>query len=64
MYICPTCNKQFDTAEKVAKHSLKCWKEHNPNHISKPAPHSDNIINRQMDNNILNFFEGLQQCKK
>ena len=34
MYICPTCQKQFDNSEDVAKHSLKCWREHNPNHKS------------------------------
>ncbi len=64
MYICPTCNKQFNTADQVAKHSLGCWKKHNPNHRSTPAPHSNDIVERQIDNNILNFFEGLQPCKK
>ena len=61
MYICPTCNKQFDNEETIAKHSLKCWKEHNPNYKSKSAPHSDNIEIREIDNNILNFFALLQE---
>ena len=63
MYICPTCNKKFNTAEQVAKHSLKCWKEHNPNHRSKEAPHSENIIEREIDSNVLNFFTSLQGDK-
>lgn len=64
MYICPTCNKKFEYEDDIAKHSLKCWKEHNPNHRSKEAPHSDDIIERQMNNDILNFFKGFQSCKK
>ena len=63
MYICPTCQKNFIKAEDIASHSLKCWREHNPNHKSKSAPHSDDIIKKQIDTSILNFFEGLQ-CKK
>ena len=63
MYICPTCNKQFNNPEDVAKHSLKCWRDHNPNHKSKEAPHSKDIVERQMNNDILNFFGGLS-CKK
>ena len=63
MYICPTCNKQFNNEEAVAKHSLKCWKEHNPNHRSKEAPHSENIIERKIDSNVLNFFISLQGDK-
>lgn len=64
MYICPTCNRQFNREEDVAAHFLKCWKDKNPNHKSKPAPRSDDIINRQMDDSIASFFEGLQLCKK
>ena len=64
MYICPTCQRSFDNAEDIAKHSLKCWKEHNPNHRSKEAPHSEDVVERQMNDNILSFFKELQQCKK
>ena len=63
MYICPICKKEFNTKESISAHSLKCWREHNPNHKSKPALHSDDIMTTQMDSSILNFFEGLQ-CKK
>jgi len=63
MYICPICNRQFDEEEKIAKHSLKCWREHNPYHQSTPASRSENITERKVSNDIANFFEVLQ-CKK
>ena len=59
MYICPTCNRQFKNAETIAKHSLGCWREHNPNYRSKEAPHSENIIQREIDDNVLAFFKGV-----
>jgi len=61
MYICPTCNRIFYDEESVAKHSLKCWKEHNPNHKSTPAPHSEDRIERKVNNDIINFFASLQK---
>lgn len=64
MYICPTCNKQFNNADDIAKHSLKCWKEHNPNHKSKSAPHSEDIIEHKMNDDIFKFFEGFPICRK
>lgn len=63
MYICPTCKKQFDNPEDVAKHSLKCWREHNPNHKSKSAPHSEDVMTRNID--LFKFFEGFPAvCRK
>ena len=61
MYICPTCNRKFKTEEAIAKHSLRCWKEHNPNHRSKEAPHSENITERKINSDIINFFASLQE---
>ncbi len=61
MYICPTCNKAFEDADMIAKHSLGCWRDHNPNHKSKPAPRSEDITTREVDNNVLNFFALLQK---
>ena len=55
MYICPICNKGFKTEESITKHSLQCWRAHNPNHESKPAP-CECTTERQIDNNVLNFF--------
>ena len=64
MYICPTCNKMFEAPESVAKHSLQCWRVHNPNHKSKPAPCKGNITERQMNDDITNFFARFKVCKK
>lgn len=63
MYICPFCNKQFNKDVDVAKHSLKCWRELNPNHKSKDAPRSEDIVTRKDNNDILNFFATLQKGK-
>lgn len=61
MYICPTCNKEFDTEELITKHYLKCWKEKYPTHQSKSAPRSEDINTRKINNDILNFFNSFQQ---
>lgn len=63
MYICPTCNRIFENEEAITKHSLKCWKEHNPNYKSIPAPHSEDIVTRNVNNDIINFFVSLQKGK-
>jgi len=55
-YICPTCEKEFDTEEEVTKHFLKCWKEQNPHHKSKPAPRSEDINTSEVNDDILDFF--------
>ena len=56
MFICPTCGKQFETEDLLVKHFLKCWKDKNPNHKSKPAPRSEDINTREDNQEILNFF--------
>lgn len=56
MYICPTCNRAFDTEEIITKHSLQCWREYNPNHISKPAPCKGNTTKREINEDVTNFF--------
>lgn len=61
MYICPTCKKSFDTEEKIQRHFLTCWKEQHPYYKSKPAPHSPDIVEEQIDDNILNFFQNLKE---
>lgn len=61
MYICPVCNKSFVDEEAITKHSLKCWKEHNPNHKSTPAPHSEDRIQRKVNDDIIDFFTSLQK---
>lgn len=59
MYICPTCKKEFETENKIVKHFLNCWKEKNPYHQSKEAPHSESITTRQVNNDIMDFFNSL-----
>lgn len=61
MYICPTCNQVFEDAEIIAKHSLRCWREHNPNHQPTPAPCKGNTTQRQVNENILNFFTSFRK---
>ena len=57
MFICPTCSKEFNTEELIQKHFLSCWKEQHPYHRSKDAPRSNNIETREVSDDILNFFE-------
>lgn len=64
MYICPICNKGFNNQETVAKHSLQCWRKHNPNHQSKSAPCKGNITERQMNEDVSNFFTRFEICQK
>lgn len=59
-YICPTCNKEFDTKEQVSKHFLKCWKDNNPHHKSKPAPRSEDINTSEINNDVEQFFASLK----
>lgn len=59
-YICPACNKEFDAKEQVSKHFLKCWKDNNPHHKSKPAPRSKDINTSEINNDIEQFFASLK----
>ena len=56
MFICPTCKKEFVFETNFIKHFLKCWKEKNPNHKSKEAPHSEDIVQKQINSEIIDFF--------
>ena len=60
MYYCPVCQRGFQTEDIIRKHFLSCWKEHNPNYQSTSAPRSADIINRKVDNNVLEFFKRLK----
>lgn len=61
MYICPVCNKEFNTDERVAKHFLQCWKEEHPYHQSKPAPRGEDIHTRKINDDMINFFNSFQK---
>ena len=56
MYVCPTCNKQFEHKDLLTKHFLICWKEQHPNHKSKPAPRSEEVNTREISDDIASFF--------
>mgnify|MGYP001024681954 CR=1 FL=1 len=60
MYICPTCNRGFKNKENIQKHFLSCWKEQHPGHKSKPAPRSEDIETKQIDNGVLDFFNEMR----
>ena len=60
MYICPTCEKQFNTEEILTKHFLKCWKDKNPNHRSKAAPRSEDINTKEITSEISDFFNSFK----
>lgn len=56
MYVCPTCNQGFTLEAGLVKHFLRCWKEHNPNHKSKEAPRSEDVVTRQVNAATVDFF--------
>lgn len=60
MFICPTCNKKFDTEQMIQKHFLSCWKELHPYHQSKSAPRSADVITREVNDDITNFFNSFK----
>lgn len=60
IYICPTCNKEYDNEEEMSKHFLKCWKDNNPHHKSQPAPRSEDINVREINNDMRDFFISLE----
>lgn len=55
MYYCPTCREPFKDSESCVKHMLSCWREHNPNVKSKPAPRSEETV-RNTNNDMNAFF--------
>lgn len=63
MFICPTCGREFNTEDTIQKHFLSCWKEKHPYHKSKPAPRSANVETRNVNDDIMNFFNSFQEVK-
>ena len=61
IYVCPTCGKELSNEEEIATHFLKCWKEQNPHHKSKPAPRSEDIVTTEVNEDIMKFFTTLQE---
>ena len=60
MYICPVCNQQFKEEQVLVKHYLSCWKKENLHLRSKPAPRSEDINMREVNEDIENFFNSFK----
>jgi ribosomal protein L35 len=56
MFVCPTCNEKFKTEQAIRKHFLQCWQTQHPYHKSKDAPRSEDIVTREVSEDIANFF--------
>lgn len=61
MYICPICNEKFETEELITKHSLRCWRKHNPNYKSQPAPCKGSITKQEINEDVMNFFSSFKK---
>lgn len=61
MYICLECGRSFQKEESMQKHFLACWRERHPGHHAKDAPRSADIIARNMNNEVLDFFNSFQK---
>lgn len=61
MYICPICRRGFKDEEIITKHSLQCWRAHNPHHESTPAPCKGNITEREVNEDVSNFFASFRK---
>lgn len=64
MYICPTCGREYESDEMVAKHFLTCWKEKNNCPPSKAAPRTADIETRTVNTDMANFFAAFQKGDK
>jgi len=60
LFVCPTCEKEFNTEQGIQKHFLSCWKDKHPYHQSKSAPRSKDIVTREVSDDVMNFFNSLK----
>ena len=61
MYVCPICKKEYDSEDAVAKCYMKCWRENNAQHHSKPAPKSEDITTREVSADVEAFFNSFRR---
>lgn len=64
MFICPTCNKKCATEEEIKKHSMACWRKANPHYKSKPAPQGETVITKEVNNDVLSFFNSFERSEQ
>lgn len=62
MFICPNCNKEFATEEEIKKHTMPCWRRHNPNYKSKEAPQGETVVTKSVNSDIMNFFDSFRKA--
>lgn len=60
MYVCPVCGKEYDNEDAVVKCYMKCWRENNSVHHSKPAPKSEDISTREINADVATFFNSFK----
>lgn len=60
-YVCPTCEREFCSEDAIRKHFLSCWKEQHPYHKSNSAPHSEDIVTKEINNDIMTFFNSFSK---
>lgn len=63
MFVCPTCAVKFKSEEAIQKHFLVCWKEKHPFHKSKSAPRSEDIVTREVSDDVKAFFERIGNAR-
>lgn len=63
MYICSSCGGAFLTENSMLEHYMKCWKDKNPGHTSKPAPRSQDTETCTGAQQMESFLEGLKWQK-
>lgn len=64
MYICPTCKKECATEEEIKKHSMACWRKANPHYKSKTPPQGETKVIKEVNNDIMNFFNSFKEVKQ
>ena len=53
-------NRALLEASDITKHFMKCWKDNNPHHKSKPAPRSADVNVSTANDDIIQFFNSLK----
>lgn len=63
MYICPLCKQEFNKEKDIRSHFTSCWKEQHPYHKSKDAPRGKDVTTREVNDDVMNFFNSFSEVK-